>query len=42
MRSEPANADAWRLLWRATRVVDPTRAQEAAAELKRLNPLATL
>ena len=42
VRSEPANADAWRLLWRATRVVDPTRAQEAAAELKRLNPLATL
>ena len=42
VRSEPENADAWRLLWRATRETDPARAREAAAELKRLNPLASL
>jgi predicted Zn-dependent protease len=42
LRSEPENADAWHLLWSATRETDPARAREAAAELKRLNPLATL
>ncbi len=42
VREEPANADAWRLLWRATQTTDPARARQAAAELKRLNPLATL
>jgi predicted Zn-dependent protease len=42
VRDQPANADAWHLLWRATRVIDPERAEQAAAALKRLNPLATL
>ena len=42
VRVEPENADGWRLLWRATREVDPARAKQAAAELRRLNPLATL
>lgn len=42
VRAEPENADAWRLLLRATSAFDPERAREAAAELKRLNPLATL
>jgi len=42
VRDEPANADAWRLLWRATLTSDPARAKQAAAALKRLNPLATL
>jgi predicted Zn-dependent protease len=42
IRSEPENADAWRLLWRATRDTDPARAREAAAALRRLNPLASL
>jgi predicted Zn-dependent protease len=42
VRSEPENADAWRLLWRATRDTDPARAREAAAALRRLNPLASL
>jgi predicted Zn-dependent protease len=42
VRVEPENADGWRLLWRATREVDPERAREAAAELRRLNPLARL
>jgi predicted Zn-dependent protease len=42
VRSEPENADAWRLLWQATRETDPARAAEAEAELKRLNPLASL
>jgi len=42
VRSEPQNADAWRLLWRATRDTDPARAREAAAALRRLNPLASL
>jgi predicted Zn-dependent protease len=42
VREEPENADGWRLLWRATSEVDPARAREAAAELKRLNPLAKL
>jgi len=40
VRAEPENADAWRLLWRATRDTDPARAQEAAAALRKLNPLA--
>lgn len=42
VRDEPDNADAWRLLWRATRENDPVRAKQAAAALQRLNPLATL
>jgi predicted Zn-dependent protease len=42
VHDEPANADAWRLLWRATRATDPARAEQAAAAMKRLNPLATL
>ncbi len=42
VRAEPENADAWRLLWRATRATDPARAREAAAALRRLNPLASL
>lgn len=42
VRSEPRNADAWQLLLSATRDTDPARSQEAAAELKQLNPLAKL
>jgi predicted Zn-dependent protease len=42
VRSEPENVDAWQLLWRATRDNDPARSREAAAQVKRLNPLATL
>lgn len=42
VRSEPENADAWQLLWRATSETDPARSREAAAALKRLNPLASL
>jgi predicted Zn-dependent protease len=42
VRAEPSNADAWRLLGRATQKTDPARAREAAAQLRRLNPLATL
>jgi predicted Zn-dependent protease len=40
--AEPENVDAWQLLWRATRDSDPARSREAAAQVKRLNPLATL
>jgi predicted Zn-dependent protease len=40
VRAEPDNAFGWRLLSRATQEVDPARAREAAAELRRLNPLA--
>jgi hypothetical protein len=42
VRSEPENVDGWQLLWRATRDTDPARSEEAAAQVKRLNPLATL
>jgi predicted Zn-dependent protease len=42
VRAEPENADGWRLLWSATRTTDPARAREAAAQVMRLNPLATL
>lgn len=39
VRDEPENASAWGLLERATRRTDPRRAAQAAAELRRLNPL---
>jgi predicted Zn-dependent protease len=42
VRSEPENVDGWALLWHATRRYAPARAREAAAQLKRLNPLAKL
>jgi hypothetical protein len=42
VRSEPENVDGWQLLWSATRDNDPARSREAAAQVKRLNPLATL
>lgn len=42
VRSEPENVDAWQLLRQATRDTDPARSREAAAQVKRLNPLATL
>lgn len=36
---EPENIFAWGMLARATRRSDPARAREAAAEVRRLNPL---
>jgi predicted Zn-dependent protease len=42
VHSEPENVDAWQLLWHATRDNDPARSREAAVQVKRLNPLATL
>jgi predicted Zn-dependent protease len=42
VRSEPENVDVWQLLWRATRDTQPARSREAAAQVKRLNPLARL
>jgi hypothetical protein len=40
VRDEPQNAFAWSTLLSATRDSDPERAAEAAAEIRRLNPLA--
>jgi len=37
--AEPENIFAWGTLARATRRSDPARAREAAAEVRRLNPL---
>ena len=37
--NEPENIFAWGTLARATRRSDPARAREAAAEVRRLNPL---
>jgi hypothetical protein len=38
---EPENIFAWSALMQATRESDPGRAAEAAAEIRRLNPLAS-
>ena len=40
VRDEPENIFAWSTLLRATQRADPERALEAAAEIRRLNPLA--
>lgn len=39
VRDEPENIFAWSALLEATRESDPSRAAEAAAEIRRLNPL---
>lgn len=39
VRSEPDNIEGWDLVYRAARGVDPQRARQAAAEIRRLNPL---
>jgi hypothetical protein len=39
VREEPDNIGAWTLLLRATQESDPQRSREAAAEIRRLNPL---
>jgi hypothetical protein len=39
VRDEPQNIFAWNTLRAATRRADPERAAEAAAEIRRLNPL---
>ena len=41
VRDEPENIFAWSALLQATRRSDPGRAAEAAAEMRRLNPLAS-
>ncbi len=38
-RREPANLEAWRIVYQATRDTDPARAERALAEIRRLNPL---
>jgi predicted Zn-dependent protease len=38
-RAEPDNAEAWLVVARAAEHVDPPRARQAVAELRRLNPL---
>jgi len=40
VRAEPENIAAWGTLLRATQDGDPARAREAAAAIRRLNPLA--
>jgi hypothetical protein len=40
VRDEPQNGFAWSTLLSATKGSDPKRAAEAAAQIKRLNPLA--
>ena len=39
VKAEPENIFAWGTLLRATERSDPTRARQAAAEIRRLNPL---
>jgi hypothetical protein len=39
VRSEPDNIEGWDLIYRAARGVDPRSARQAAAEIRRLNPL---
>jgi hypothetical protein len=39
VQDEPENIFAWSALLQATRESDPARAKEAAAEIRRLNPL---
>jgi hypothetical protein len=39
VRDEPENIFAWSALLQATRESDPARAADAAAEIRRLNPL---
>jgi hypothetical protein len=39
VRDEPESIFAWSALLQATRESDPARAEEAAAEIRRLNPL---
>ena len=41
VRAEPENIFAWGILLRATEQSDPARARQAAAEIRRLNPLAS-
>lgn len=41
VEAEPENLFAWGVLARATQRSDPARAREAAAEVRRLNPLAS-
>jgi hypothetical protein len=38
-RREPANLEAWRIVFQATRGTDPARAAQALAAIRRLNPL---
>jgi hypothetical protein len=38
-RREPANLEAWRIVFQATRGSDPDRAAQALAAIRRLNPL---
>jgi hypothetical protein len=38
-RREPANLEAWRIVFQATRGSDPARAAQALAAIRRLNPL---
>ncbi len=38
-RREPANLEAWRIVYQATRDSDPARAGQALAAIRRLNPL---
>jgi hypothetical protein len=38
-RREPANLEAWRIVYQATRESDPARARQALAAIRRLNPL---
>jgi hypothetical protein len=40
VRNEPANVEAWVVLRKATRQIDPARSAEAAGQIKRLDPLA--
>lgn len=42
VRSEPANVEAWAVIFRATRESDPGRSAAAQAQIKRLDPLARL
>ena len=41
VRRQPADVEAWQILLQATEGIDPRRAAEAWAAIKRLNPLAT-
>jgi hypothetical protein len=38
-RREPANLEAWRIVFQATRDTDPDRAKQALAAIRHLNPL---
>jgi hypothetical protein len=41
VRKEPDNLEGWVLLFNAARELDSDRAREAAAQIRRLNPLST-